>query len=93
MGERLRTRMLPALTDGRPETGPMQFGEDWPGVFIRGDNAIWYAQAVRAALMFLPSDQWLVRAQLEGLAATLGSCDARTADKAGNRSDADGGHK
>lgn len=27
----------------RPETGVMQFGNDWPGVFIRGDNAIGYA--------------------------------------------------
>lgn len=25
----------------RPETGPMQFGNDWPGVFIRGDDAGW----------------------------------------------------
>lgn len=26
-----------ALLEGhRPETGPMQFGDDWPGVFIRG---------------------------------------------------------
>lgn len=24
----------------RPETGPMQFGDDWPGVFIRGDDAL-----------------------------------------------------
>lgn len=23
----------------RAETGSMQFGDDWPGVFIRGDNA------------------------------------------------------
>ena len=23
----------------RAETGTMQFGDDWPGVFIRGDNA------------------------------------------------------
>jgi hypothetical protein len=23
----------------RPETGPMKFGDDWTGVFIRGDNA------------------------------------------------------
>jgi hypothetical protein len=27
----------------RPETGVMQFGEDWPGVFIRGDNAAYLA--------------------------------------------------
>lgn len=24
----------------RPETGPMQFEGDWPGIFIRGDEAL-----------------------------------------------------
>jgi len=24
----------------RPETGPLQFDGDWPGVFIRGDDAL-----------------------------------------------------
>jgi len=24
----------------RPETGPMQFDDDWRGIFIRGDNAM-----------------------------------------------------
>ncbi len=28
---------------GRVETGPVQFGDDWPGVFIRGDRAGWLA--------------------------------------------------
>ena len=35
-------RKLPAQA-ARVETGPVQFGEDWPGVFIRGDGAGWYA--------------------------------------------------
>lgn len=26
----------------RVETGPIQFGDDWPGVFIRGDNCAYY---------------------------------------------------
>ncbi len=26
----------------RPETGPMKFGEDWTGVFIRGDDAMYF---------------------------------------------------
>lgn len=30
----------------RPETGPMQFGEDWPGVFIRGDNSLGFAMSL-----------------------------------------------
>lgn len=34
----------------RPETGPMQFGEDWPGVFIRGDHAMHYASHLRMLL-------------------------------------------
>lgn len=31
-------RELPAV-EARVETGPVQFGNDWPGLFIRGDNA------------------------------------------------------
>ena len=34
----------------RPETGPMQFGGDWPGVFIRGDNAAHFAGHLRIVL-------------------------------------------
>lgn len=35
-------RKLPAPADdqGRVETGAVQFGDDWPGLFIRGDNAL-----------------------------------------------------
>lgn len=35
-------RKLPAV-DERVETGAVQFGDDWPGTFIRGDNAAFYA--------------------------------------------------
>lgn len=28
---------------GRVESGPVQFNEDWPGTFIRGDDAGWCA--------------------------------------------------
>lgn len=38
--------LLPAQ-DKRVETGPVQFGDDWPGVFVRGDNAGWYAFQLR----------------------------------------------
>lgn len=31
--------IVPGLLDGRAETGVLQFRGDWPGVFIRGDNA------------------------------------------------------
>jgi hypothetical protein len=32
-------RKLPAV-DVRMETGAIQFGDDWPGLFIRGDNCL-----------------------------------------------------
>jgi hypothetical protein len=32
---------------GRVETGDVQFGDDWPGLFIRGDNAFALALAVK----------------------------------------------
>lgn len=31
----------------RVETGPMRFGEDWTGIYIRGDNAMCMAQDLK----------------------------------------------
>lgn len=34
---------LPAPTGiSRVETGPVQFGDDWPGYFMRGDNVVYF---------------------------------------------------
>lgn len=41
-------RVLPAQTP-RVETGPVRFGDDWTGVFIRGDNAFAYLLALGIA--------------------------------------------
>lgn len=30
----------------RVETGPIQFEDDWPGVFIRGDNAAGFSMSL-----------------------------------------------
>jgi hypothetical protein len=37
-----KTQILPA-TLHRVETGSVKFGNDWTGLFIRGDNAMYYA--------------------------------------------------
>lgn len=59
-------RVLPApLGGGRVETGPVQFGEDWPGVFIRGDNA-----GALASLLSHPASQGMAIAQLRRLLAS-----------------------
>lgn len=56
----------------RAETGPIQFGDDWPGVFFRGDDAIRFRQSVNVALGSVTGE--LLRAMLTGLANDLESC-------------------
>lgn len=63
--------MLKQLATGeRPESGPMSFEGDWPGVFIRGDNAFEYAQALRE-LLGRPGIAAFDRDHLLGLVALL----------------------
>lgn len=73
--------LVPSLESGsRPETGPMQFGEDWPGVFIRGDHALFYSFSLAQFLKKFKDDEeffkenWHNLSVLEGLYKTLASC-------------------
>lgn len=53
----------------RPETGRMKFGDDWVGIFIRGDNAQYYSmilEEIRKNLDPLKHDVFNV-AQFESL--------------------------
>jgi hypothetical protein len=43
----------------RVETGPVQFGDDWPGTFIRGDSAACYATVLRN-ILHAPPPQWSI---------------------------------
>ena len=58
----------------RSETGPMKFGEDWTGVFIRGDEAFAASLAVGKALQRPFHGHALERLQLQGLMDILLSC-------------------
>lgn len=64
--------------DERIETGPVQFNDDWPGVFIRGDNAMFYGMALKSLLSMLKNDNDMERmltiSPLYGLAELLASC-------------------
>lgn len=63
----------------RPETGPMKFGDDWRGVFIRGDNAFHFATTLDYAIALL-RDGDINRYVLQGLRDTLASADERVTD-------------
>ncbi|MDE2100791.1 MAG: hypothetical protein KGL39_26330 [Patescibacteria group bacterium] len=41
---------FPNITDRQP-SGPTRFGEDWPGYFIRGDEALGWADMLRRAAL------------------------------------------
>jgi hypothetical protein len=64
----------------RPPTGPMKFARDWPGVFIRGDEALALASNVEMAQRadFLPQ-KGPGAVLLEQVAQLLRSCDVGSA--------------
>jgi hypothetical protein len=74
-GTGITVTLLPAPTAiPRVETGVVQFGTDWPGVFIRGDSAFNYASNLRMAATMLDDGDFFVKHTIENLADLLGSC-------------------
>jgi hypothetical protein len=79
----MEVRELPAPTDGkgRVETGATRFGDDWPGVFIRGDNAMYYGRLLYRLLESIPKDQSFYDSAylyvLYDLVEELQSCEAK----------------
>jgi len=66
----MQTRHLPKPSDGeRVETGPVKFGDDWTGVFIRGDDCAYYA----LCLANLNQGDVLSEMAVEGLQSLLAS--------------------
>jgi hypothetical protein len=64
-------RKFPSQNE-RVETGPIQFGEDWPGFFLRGDNAFALRLAI-ANILVNPHDVF-ARMQLQAYMQELDAC-------------------
>lgn len=79
MSDLIKVRRLPA-EDERVETGPIMFGDDWPGTFIRGDDAFLYLTALRRLMLDNPDTDTLIVSALRGLLSDLESSDARNND-------------
>ena len=62
----------------RVETGPVRFGDDWPGIFIRGDDVLRFVLALEVTLDRLPDASFLREALSEetvkSLSQLLQSC-------------------
>lgn len=50
----MKIRKLEVKSGRRVETGPTKIGDDWPGVFIRSDNAVNYATHLDSLLKDYP---------------------------------------
>lgn len=69
-------RVFPKPEDGlgRVETGAVRFGDDWPGLFVRGDVALYLAACIRTVLAAVPegsSDARLSGHALERIAEII----------------------
>ncbi len=64
----------------RVETGVVRFGDDWPGLFIRGDNAFAYARYLEEVLKHVEGTSALALANVRDLLALLGSTREGTTD-------------
>ena len=60
----------------RPETGVARFQWDWPGIFMRGDDALGYAMTIRDVLLTTQHTDFdpVARLRLQELAELLESC-------------------
>jgi hypothetical protein len=68
--------VVPPASSSRPETGPMKFGDDWTGVFMRGDTAAGYYIALKTVLGH-PGPFTMEEAMLHGLLGVLRSSNER----------------
>lgn len=70
-----KTRQFPRQ-ETRVETGTIRFGDDWPGVFLRGDHALHFAHTLKSVLDNPErlSDPVVVQPVLHGLVDTLFDC-------------------
>jgi hypothetical protein len=69
-------RVFPRPEDGlgRVETEAVRFGDDWPGLFVRGDVALYLAACIKTVLAAVPegsSDARLSGHALERIAGII----------------------
>ena len=74
-----KVRRFPA-EERRVETGPVMFGEDWPGLFLRGDDCFRYVSALRELVLDNAEGGYLTRRAVMGLIDMLESSNCKNND-------------
>lgn len=73
------TRIPYPVGRARVETGPLQFGNDWPGIFIRGKHAFAFHCMIRELLACYTFPD-LQTSELEALLNLLATSDLGAAE-------------
>ncbi len=69
---------LPLPKDmSRMESGVIQFGDDWPGIFVRGDDALYTAINLSEVTKLIEKQNSLLSVNLTNFAELLFACDIR----------------
>ena len=63
--------------NNRPDTGPMAFGEDWTGIFLRGDEACYFAFQLGIILEMNLDIEPIAKKYIEGLQKVLSACNEK----------------
>jgi hypothetical protein len=74
-----QVRRFPA-EEKRVESGPIMFGDDWPGLFLRGDDCFRYTFALREVILDKPDIGLITKHVLLGLLDELESSNAKNND-------------
>lgn len=60
-----------ARVKNRVESGAIQFGDDWPGLFLRGDCAKYLSLSIKQTLSNLPAGETLATMHLREVMETI----------------------
>jgi len=67
-------RIITTDNEPRLETGVVQCDDDWPGIFIRGDDAVRMAHCIETVLEDSVNNQTLFTMMLSSYPALFKSC-------------------
>lgn len=68
----IRGLPAPGNGQGRVETGPVQFGDDWPGTFIRGDDSFRFKCSIDLLMEWMQQQDdapWIAANCMQALAS------------------------
>ena len=77
-----KINLCKCVNEQRYITGVIQIDDNWPGVYIQGDNAIFYGKMLSELIESIDNDtkpHYMTKAMVKGLCELLQSCNVNIA--------------